>query len=169
MFFNPNDYKYTDQNDDDDDSQYINRNGDQMVGELTVPYIKLISTINPITFGDETIQATAFNIDNDIIKDINIDISNIRLDISKFNLDISDINVDISNISYDKIFNKTTISGLTYINNLSTGNMNTSHLTSTTSNLQSQFNTLNQNTQYIFVSGIRHISKKIISCRQVKI
>ena len=103
MFFNPNDYKYTDQNDDDDDSQYINRNGDQMVGELTVPYIKLISTINPITFGDETIQATAFNIDNDIIKDINIDISNIRLDISKFNLDISDINVDISNISYDKI------------------------------------------------------------------
>ena len=145
MFFNPNDYKYNDKA-EDDDSQFINRNGDIMQGQLQVPYLKLISTVNPITFGDDTIQKTAFNIDNDIIKDINTDISNIRLDISKFNLDISDINTDINNISYDKIFNKTTISGLTYINNLSTGNLNTSHLTSTTSNLQSQLNALNQKT-----------------------
>lgn len=162
MFFNPNDYKNNDQNDDDDNSQYINRNGDQMVGELTVPYIKLISTVNPITFGDATIQKTAFNIDNDIIKDINIDISNIRLDISKFNLDISDINTDISNISYDKVFNKTTIAGLTYINNLSTGNINTSHLSNTTSNLQTEINNLNKNTQYIFVSGdVTYIEKEL--------
>ena len=144
--FNKKDYNNNNTGYDDDDSMFINRNGDIMNGSLSMPYIVLTSSENPIHFLDGTYQNTAFNETNEIIV-------NMKSDISGCIFTTENLKTKTTNISYSgSLLNKTTISNNCFITNLTCGNINTSHLSNTTSNLQSQLNTLNENTQYIFVS-----------------
>ena len=145
--FNKNDYNNNNTGYDDDDSMYINRNGDVMNGSLSMPYIVLTSSENPIHFLDGTYQNTAFNETNEIIV-------NMQSDISGCIFATENVKTKTTNISYSgSLLNKTTISNNCFITNLQCGNINTSHLSNTTSNLQTEINNLNEITQHIFVNG----------------
>jgi hypothetical protein len=145
--FNKNDYNNNNNTGyDDDDSMFINRNGDVMNGSLSMPYIVLTSSENPIHFLDGTYQNTAFNETNEIIV-------NMQSDISGCIFATENVKTKTTNISYSgSLLNKTTISNNCFITNLECGNINTSHLSNTTSNLQTAINNLIENTQYILVT-----------------
>ena len=138
--FNKNDYNNNNNTGyDDDDSMYINRNGDVMNGSLSMPYIVLTSSENPIHFLDGTYQNTAFNETNEIIV-------NMQSDISGCIFATENVKTKTTNISYSgSLLNKTTISNNCFITNLECGNINTSHLSGTTSNLQTQINSIASN------------------------
>jgi len=131
--FNKNDYIINLSTIEDDDSNYINRMGDSMNGPLSMPYIILTMSENPIHFSDGTYQNTAFNETNEIIVNMKSDISGCI----ESNININD---KITNISYDDYLIKTTISNNCFITNLTCGNINTSHLSGTDENLQTQIN-----------------------------
>ena len=59
---------------------------------------------------------------------------------------INDNETKLSNIIYDEGLNKTTLNNSTHINSLTCGNFNTSHLSGTTSNIQTQINNLSLKT-----------------------
>jgi hypothetical protein len=135
--FNKKDYNNNNECcEDDDTSMFINRNGDVMNGSLSMPYIVLTSSENPIHFLDGTYQNTAFNETNEIIV-------NMQSDISGCIFATENVKTKTTNISYSgSLLNKTTISNNCFITNLECGNINTSHLSNTTSNLQTQINNI---------------------------
>lgn len=140
VVYNRKDFKSDFENccDDDNDSEFINRYGDNMVGSLTAPNIILSSTTNPLIFADGTIQSTAFNADSQILLDIKATIP------TDLNTKITNLETKTTAISYiAQSLNRTTISNNCFITNLTCGNINTSHLSSTTSNLQNQINNIN--------------------------
>jgi hypothetical protein len=141
--FNKNDYKNVEYQ-EDDDSAFINRNGDYMNGALSMPYIILTSSQNPIHFVDGTFQQTAFNENNTIITNIKSDITQCQNDIIALSNNQSS-NVNTTAITYYEGLLKTEIANNCYITNLTAGNINTSHLNNTTSNIQSQINDINDN------------------------
>lgn len=157
---------------------YLFRDGSNiMTGNLLAPKIILYS--GDITFPDNTVQLTAFlesdrnQIDSNQAKlqnvtynevDDNISISNsVRVAKIIFSDDSEQIiafiqqdktNIDsntqkVQNIEYDEGLTKLTINDNCYINNLTCGNFNVAHLTSTSSNLQSQITNNQSNITYL--------------------
>lgn len=121
--YNKNNYKAktTVYNMDD----YLNKNSlsTQIIsGSLSAPSL----TTESLTFLNDTTQSSAFTQDH-------VDSINSLIDES----------AKTTNISYDDSLLKTSISNNCYIENVSFGNINVSHLNNTTSNLQTQINNTN--------------------------
>ena len=172
--FNPKDWKKTTLTDEmldeikaDLNPVYLNVEGDSMTGALicstisanTGIYTPSLDIGTNISFPDNSIQTTAFNA---TISNLDTVVNNkLKLANSlKFNdntiqttaflnniPDVTTINAKLTDISYESRFLKTTIANNCLINNLTCNNINTSHLSSTTSNLQSQITTLNTDLQ----------------------
>ncbi len=158
--FNKNDYNYNNSNYVDDDTMYVNRNGDILNGGLSMPYLTLTSATNPIHFPDGTYQDTAFNSSNVIITEIKSDITQLKDDTETLKNSTS---LKTTAITYfpDPLF-KTEIANNCFITNLTCGNINTSHLSGTNSNVQTQLTTLQnaiQNTSN-FQSQINTLNTK---------
>jgi hypothetical protein len=146
IVFNKRDFKSSSNDccDDDDDNNdmYINRYGDNMIGNLSTPTLILTSINNPLQFPNGSYQSSAFNETNEIIVNMQSDISDVTFAIEE----IPDLQTKTTNISYlPNPLNKTTISNNCFITNLECGNINTSHLSGTTSNLQTQINSIASN------------------------
>ena len=165
--FNPDDYDEAvdiPQNDDINLSNYVKKDGDTMTGLLTIPEVHLTK----IKFtNNQSVQNKAFtdanseslnNIQNNtqkIIYDNELEETTIINPVNTTELKINGNsqtvaytngkNDDIINtkqktqgLLYDEGLTKTTIQNNCHINSLTCSNFNTSHLSNTTSNLQSQ-------------------------------
>ena len=141
-------------------NNYVKKSGDIMNGDLFCPNLQTGS----ITFVDTTIQSTAFTTELQTTYDnYAVDITTLTDDLALTNTnivaiqdtlvnlgatdvlilqeDIVDIQASTNAITYDGALTKTTIAGDCYVNNLTCGNINTAHLSGTTSNLQTQTTT----------------------------
>jgi microcystin-dependent protein len=145
------------------DPRYANTEGDTIQGDIT---LNSLVVINGINFSNElpyAIQTQAFTtahkdsiaLSTSKTKNLSIDSSGNTV-LSK-SLVFSDgtiqttapnnsaNNTKLTDISYDGGLLKTTIGNTCHINNLTCGNINTSHLSGTTSNLQNQINSIASN------------------------
>ena len=172
--FNPKDWKKTTLTDEmldeikaDLNPVYLNVEGDSMTGALicstisanTGIYTPSLDIGTNISFPDNSIQTTAFdatilNLDtivNNKLKlahSLKFNDNTIQTTAFRNNIpDVTTINTKLTDISYESRFLKTTIANNCLINNLTCNNINTSHLSSTTSNLQSQITASNSSLQ----------------------
>ena len=153
-------------------SNYVKKSGDVMSGYLSTPEL----ATPKISFFDNTTQTTAFTLDmlndvqsiqnttNDIVYDEETETTTINNTLNLTNLKFGDTEsqippftethkTDINNnkskvtgINYDSGLLKTTINNTCHINSLTCGNLNTTHLTGTSGNLQTQINDLSVDT-----------------------
>ena len=153
IVFNNSDVEGENENTTVDLSNYVEKKGDVMTGALTVPQLNFVN--------DGSSQQTAFteqlkqNVISNTVKTTEMSFSDnityfwkpVQMEAELILQDGSvlvgmDYNSNTTQIGYDSVLEKTTISKNTFINNLTCGNINTADLTSTTSNLQAQINSL---------------------------
>lgn len=154
-----------------------------MTGSLLTPSLELYNN-GTIKFTDDTEQTTAFNdyyinnINNHTNKLTKVSYNNVD-EISKIEGSViinkiifpDDLNNEqrvafteqeqqkIKNLSYDSVQNKTSISNNCHIENLTCSNFNVSHLTGTTTNLQSQISNHTNKLTKISYDNVNEISK----------
>ena len=156
------------------DPRYANTEGDTIQGDIT---LNSLVVVNGINFSNEipyAIQTQAFTtahkdsiaLSTSKTKNLSIDSSGNTV-LSK-PLVFSDgtiqttapnnsaNNTKLTDISYDGGLLKTTIGNTCHINNLTCGNINTSHLLNTTSNLQSQINAISATTTDVKLTNVTY-------------
>jgi hypothetical protein len=153
IVFNNSDVQGENENTTVDLSNYVEKKGDVMLGALTVPQLNFVSdgSSQQTAFTDElkqnvisnTVKTSEMTFSDNITyfwKPVQMEAELILSDGSV--LVGTEYNSATTQISYDGPLQRTRIAQNTLIDNLTCGNINTAHLTSTTSNLQTQINTL---------------------------
>lgn len=141
-----------------DTTIFVHKSGDSMVGSLNVPALNLYDVNGSLEFSDTTEQTTAFSqiyIDKitalestttDHLNTIDITFSDNSVQNTAFtnNLKtkVNNSNTALTNTTYTNSTLTTSISNNVYCANLTCGNINTSYLTTLTSNVQTQLNNI---------------------------
>ena len=157
--YNEYDYTSTYQNNTAtkiDTTLFVQKSGSVMGGELSVPSLSLYNSNGSLNFPDGTHQTTAFSQSSiDLLNSSNI-VHLVTTDITfadstkqttaflaSDRTKTSACTTQLTNTTFDSVNNKTSISNNVYCGSLTCGNINTSYLTSLTSNAQAQINALN--------------------------
>ncbi len=154
-----------------DTSLFLKRAGDTMQGDLTAPSITLYDVNGSLQFADASEQTKAFtqayidsinssSIQNLTTTDITFADNSVQSTAftSILKSKLTGNNTDLTNINYTSANNTTSISNNVYCASLTCGNINTSYLTTLTSNVQTQINNINMPTNLVTIDTAQAIS-----------